>query len=92
MTRDEIIPRIQEIPEGRTVFVHSFGSLLGPDTPDHIDGAIYPGNLELLNENPLYDVRLRNELDPIVRVPVDTVIPNTVSDHLMDEASKDAVA
>lgn len=90
MQTKEIIELVRTKLESHTeiVFAYLFGSAVESDSPNDIDIAVYLRNPDLLKTKPLYDIRLSNELEAVIKKPVDVVVINKAPDHLIHQISK----
>ncbi len=90
MKSEEIIRQIHYILEPRSeiLFAYIFGSAITSEQPNDIDVAVYLEDPDILEKNPLYDIRLSNAIEKAVKLPVDVIIMNTAPDHLIHEISK----
>ena len=87
--KKEIVKKISDFFKGRNeiLFAYIFGSFTEDETFNDVDIGIYL-NPESLPTEVFYEVELSNQLEKILKIPVDIVILNKTSDFILHRATK----
>ena len=84
LTRKEVIKKIEGFLKnrGEIVFAYLFGSFVEEEIFNDLDVGIYVDENSNLARGIFYEIELSNELEEIIRIPVDIIVLNKAS-HLM---------
>lgn len=88
--KDQIISKITEFLASREeiVFAYLFGSFLETERFRDIDLAVYLGSQDRRIKHPSYEIEMATILERLIKMPVDIIALDSVSDQLIYHASR----
>jgi len=90
LPKGKIIEKIENFVKDRKeiIFAYIFGSFTESKTFKDLDLAIYLDESNTALKKIFYEVELSNQLEEIIRIPVDIIILNSASDAILYRASQ----
>jgi len=88
--KEEVIKKIEGFlkSRGEIVFAYLFGSFAEEEIFNDLDVGIYVDENSNLARGIFYEIELSNELEEIIRIPVDIIVLNKASHLMVHRASK----
>lgn len=90
LTKKELAKKIENFLERRDeiIFAYIFGSFIEKKTFNDIDIAIYVNESSILTKNIFYTIEISNQLEELIKIPVDIILLNKASDFVLHRVSK----
>ena len=88
--KKEVIKKIENFIKSQEgiIFAYIFGSFIEDETFNDVDIAIYVNKNIIPADKIFYEIELSNQLEEIVKIPIDVIMLNLTSDHILYRASK----
>jgi len=88
--KKEVIKKIENFIKSheKIIFAYIFGSFIEDETFNDVDIAIYVNENSISAKEIFYEIELSNQLEEIIKIPVDVIMLNRASDSILYRASK----
>ena len=88
--KKEVIDKIENFIKSQEgiIFAYIFGSFIEDETFNDVDIAIYVDKNIIPTEKIFYEIELSNQLEEIIKIPVDVIRLNLASDPILYRATK----
>ena len=88
--KKEVIDKIENFIKSQEeiTFAYIFGSFVEDETFNDVDIAIYVDKNIIPKEKVFYEIKLSNQLEEIIKIPVDIIRLNLASDPILYRATK----
>jgi len=90
LNKKEVLEKIESVIESReeVLFAYIFGSFIENETFNDIDLAIYIDENNISTKEIFYEIELSNQVEEIIKIPVDVIVLNRTSDFVLHRVSK----
>lgn len=90
LNKKEVLEKIENVIKSHEeiIFAYIFGSFIENETFNDIDLAIYIDENNISTKEIFYEIELSNQVEEIIKIPVDVIVLNRTSDFVLYRVSK----